>query len=326
MNTKLTTVIPVYNAEAYVVQTLESVSRQSRRPDRVVVVDNCSTDNTEKLVKEFKGLPCEWMRNPSNLGLLGNCNRALEFADQTQYLQILHADDLLEPGFYETLLPTLEDCQGFGLAYCLDERIDDNGQHLSVSGRATGQVTVLGRDEYLRERAEIGNQAFCATLLKTDYQKTPCLFRLDIPILADMVFWPDWGRHCQKIVKLASPLGKYRWHGTNATNSSGAAMVDLNALVLDEWRTMQIVEGWREQPASVIRRMKLKGLFAVRSGIKAKRFRELGNRAYSRRIVQAARPVCGLPLWLMGQTIVHSRDWVVYGLLGRKKHPKNVFG
>ena len=64
MKLNLITVVPVYNGERFIVQTLESVARQTTRPDRLIVLDNCSTDGTERLVREFKAMPCEFIRNP----------------------------------------------------------------------------------------------------------------------------------------------------------------------------------------------------------------------------------------------------------------------
>jgi glycosyltransferase involved in cell wall biosynthesis len=319
---KIITVIPVYNGEKFILQTLESVAAQTLRPDRVVVIDNCSTDNTEKIVKEFTGIQCEWQRNPTNLGLFGNCNRALEFCEQTDYLHILHADDLIVPEYYATMLKHLQDCDGFGMGYCLDERIDENNKHLSISGKADGSVVSQPIDEYLKQKAEIGNQAFSGTLLKSHYQKAPCQFRMDMPILADMVYWPDWGRHCKKIIKINLPLSKYRWHGDNTTTSY---VPGLQTLVLDEWVVMQMVEGFRREKPGFVRSFKLKGLFAVRSGIKAKRFKEQQKLDYSRQIVSAVKKITGPLAWLLGQVVVETRDLVVYRIQGRTKHPKNVY-
>src|SRR6185295_5458986 len=106
MKSKIITVIPVYNGEKYIRQTLESVAKQTMRPDRVIVIDNCSTDGTEKVVKGFQDIQCEWLQNPKNIGLFANCNRALEFAEQTEYLLLLCADDLIEPRFFEVLTST----------------------------------------------------------------------------------------------------------------------------------------------------------------------------------------------------------------------------
>src|SRR5437773_3718658 len=149
MNAVITTTIPVRNAQEFILQTLGSVASQTRRPERVVVLDNCSTDSTPELVKTFKGLPIEYIRNPRDLGAFGNFNRCLDFAAETEYLQILHGDDLIMPQFYEIMTGHLEDCPGRGLAWCLDERIDESGKRLSVGGKADGRVRVFERDAFL---------------------------------------------------------------------------------------------------------------------------------------------------------------------------------
>src|SRR5437870_9480730 len=101
MRPKLITVIPVYNGGPWILQTLESVARQTLLPDRLIISDNCSTDNTQEVVKSFKGLPYEYRRNSSNLGVIWQGNFALKQAVETDYLHVLHADDVICPEFYE---------------------------------------------------------------------------------------------------------------------------------------------------------------------------------------------------------------------------------
>ena len=292
-------------------------------PDRVVILDDGSTDGTLALGQHFPGLRCEVIRNRSDPGLFQNFNRCLEFAGQAEYLQILHADDVLEPEFYAVMTGLLADCDDRGMAWCIDERVDEQNRHLSFSGKATGKTEVLSRDAFLRRKAEIRNQAFCATLLKTNRQPVPCRFPLDFPILGDMIFWAAYGAHCRKLVHLHRPLAKYRWHGANQTVVRAPS---LQALVLDEWRTMETNEALRGKGWSLARKLKLKGLLAVRSGIKARRVRQNGDAHYSREIAAAARGITGGPLWLAGQWLVLLRDFYLFGVLRRKRHPKNIYG
>ena len=322
MQFEILTVVPVYNGEKFIRQTLESVARQTLRPDRVIVLDNCSTDRTEQIVTGFRAIKCEWIRNPSNIGLFGNCNRALEFAPRAKYFHLLCADDLISPKFYEVLTRELEPCDGLGLAYCLDERIDENGQHLSISGKATGKSEEIPVDAFLSRKAEIANQAFSGSLMKSNFQKAPCQFRLDMPILADVAFWAAWGKHCRKILQVNQTLCQYRWHGDNTTN---VVMPGIDALILDEWRVMQLNEQLRNGNSSMLRKFKLKGLFAVRTGVKAKRIRQQNNLAYSREIVQAGKRITGPLAWCMGQMVVEARDLMLYGLMRRRRHPRNVY-
>lgn len=50
----ITAIIPVYNRATVVTRTLQSVLAQSRRPDELVLVDNCSTDATLQVLEAFK--------------------------------------------------------------------------------------------------------------------------------------------------------------------------------------------------------------------------------------------------------------------------------
>jgi hypothetical protein len=323
LSTKIITTIPVCNGEKFIVQTLESIARQTLRPDRVVVIDNCSTDRTRELVKSFPGFPCEFTRNPANLGLFQNFNRCLDFAPETEFLHILHADDTIKPEFYQAMTTALAGVQDRGQAWCIDERIDENNRQLSFSGKEDGAVESLTRDQFLQRKAEIGNQAFCATLLRTNYQPSPCLFPLDYPILGDMIFWAAFGAHCDRIVHVHRALANYRWHGSTETVLRGPT---IQSLIFDEWRTMETNEALRGRGWSAYRKMKLKGLLAVRSGIKAKRVRQNGDPKYSKEIVRAATSITGQPIWLAGQVLVELRDFYLFKLRRRTRHPKNIYG
>jgi len=322
VKSQIITAIPVFNGEAFIEQTLESVARQTLRPDRVIVLDNCSTDRTEEIVRKFP-LPCEFIRNEKNLGLFGNLNRCLTYSTETKFLHLLHADDLIEPDFYKDLTAVLTNSEGLGLAWCLDERIDENNEHLSWSGKPDGKVEWLSRDQFLQLKAEIRNQAFCATLLRTNGLAVPCEFPLDVPILGDMIFWAAFGAHCEKIVHVHRSLAQYRWHGSNQTVFLGPS---IQSLILDEWRTMQTNEALRGKGWIWHRKLKLLALLAVRSGIKARRVRQNGNAAYSLEIQHAAMNITGLPLWLAGSVVVVLRDFYLFNILGRKRHPKNIYG
>lgn len=319
---KLITTIPVRNGEQFIAQTLESVARQTLRPDRVIVIDNCSNDRTEEIVKNFKGIPCEFIRNPKDLGLFQNFNRCLEFADQTEFLQILHADDTIEQTFYETMTGLLAGCKGFGMAWCIDERVDEENRHLSMSARVDGQTELLTRDQFLQRKAEIGNQAFCATLLRTGGKPAPAQFPLDFPIVGDMVYWAAFGAHCEKIVHLHKALAKYRWHGGTQTASYDSIQI----LVFDEWRAMEKNEMLRGAGWQFFRKLKLKGLMSVRANIKARRVRQNGNTAYSNKIARAGCELTGWPLWMAGKSLVLARDFYLFKILGRTRHPRNIYG
>ena len=121
----VTTVMPVYNGEPHLAEALDSLARQRRQPDRVVVLDDGSTDRTREIVTGFKGLHCEYRLNEQNLGLLANHNRALELATETDYLHFLHQDDVLLPDFCARTVEVLNGVAGRGMSWGQAAFIDE---------------------------------------------------------------------------------------------------------------------------------------------------------------------------------------------------------
>lgn len=95
---KISICIPTYNRSDLLKKTLISVSRQTIKPYEVIVVDNCSKDNTEEVVKNFKEII--YYKNRYNLGMIENWNRCIELATGV-FLVLLHSDDVISPKWYE---------------------------------------------------------------------------------------------------------------------------------------------------------------------------------------------------------------------------------
>lgn len=77
---KISIAMATYNCAQYVKEQLQSFTSQTRQPDELIIIDDCSTDETEIIVREFmKTAPftVEFFRNESNLGYCGNFNAAL---------------------------------------------------------------------------------------------------------------------------------------------------------------------------------------------------------------------------------------------------------
>jgi glycosyltransferase involved in cell wall biosynthesis len=87
--------IPAYNAEKWIGDTIKSALAQTWQNKEVIVVDDGSTDETLNVAKSFK---CKAVKviTQKNTGACGARNRALSYA-QGDFIQWLDADDLLHP-------------------------------------------------------------------------------------------------------------------------------------------------------------------------------------------------------------------------------------
>ena len=107
---KISLIIPVYNAEATLPATLESIRAQRFRDFEVIFSEDAGTDGSAALLETFckdSGLSCKLLRAKQNGGAAAARNRALEMAEG-EYLAFADADDLLDSGTLELAIAAVE--------------------------------------------------------------------------------------------------------------------------------------------------------------------------------------------------------------------------
>ena len=106
---KLSVLIPTYNREDRLKKSLASYTQEKIKNIEFVVIDNCSKDNTEALVRSLiaKDDRIKYYKNPSNLGYNRNLYRGF-LESNSNWLCILPDDDLIEEGFLSELISAIE--------------------------------------------------------------------------------------------------------------------------------------------------------------------------------------------------------------------------
>ena len=94
MSPIISCIIPVYNGERYLAETLNSVVEQTYRPLEIIVIDDGSTDGSSRVAEAFgRHVQYCWQENA---GEAAARNRGLSMA-QTEFVAFLDADDLWHP-------------------------------------------------------------------------------------------------------------------------------------------------------------------------------------------------------------------------------------
>lgn len=93
-NNRISVIIPVYNVSKFIGRTIDSVLKQNYDDIEIVLVDDCSTDNSETIIKRFqKTNPCiKYIRQAKNQGAAVARNTALDAATG-RYVAFLDGDD-----------------------------------------------------------------------------------------------------------------------------------------------------------------------------------------------------------------------------------------
>lgn len=102
----ISVIIPVYNAENYIVECARSLLGQTYRNIEFIFIDDCSTDSSfkklEMVVGEYPGLNVRIVRHSENKGAAASRNDGLSLATG-DYIGFVDADDWIEPEMYERM-------------------------------------------------------------------------------------------------------------------------------------------------------------------------------------------------------------------------------
>lgn len=128
--TDLTLAICLYNAEKYIRETLESVMAQTMQDFHLLIVNDCSTDNSVAVVEEFFAQhprQHEIVTLEKNGGIAKARNFAIAHAD-TEYFLFIDSDDLLESTLVEKEYSTItQDKELIGVS-CWNDFIDEKSK------------------------------------------------------------------------------------------------------------------------------------------------------------------------------------------------------
>lgn len=127
----VTVIIPNYNHALYLPQRIESVLNQTVRNIEIIILDDCSPDNSRAIIKQYANQDSRIrvLFNEQNSGsTFKQWNKGFTLA-RGQYIWIAESDDYAEPSFLAQLLLPLQADEQVVLAYC---------HSLDVDGEAIG--------------------------------------------------------------------------------------------------------------------------------------------------------------------------------------------
>ncbi len=189
---KLSVCIPVYNGAEFIKEAIDSVLSQSFTDFEIVVVDNQSTDNTISLVKSYSDSRIKLFVNDTNIGMIPNWNKAMEYATG-KYIKILPADDFIYPGCLEKQMKIMEADTNASIAMVGGRRniIDETGKILFNRGFSKSECEVSGFaaiNKNARSGGNIIGEGAAVMFRKSILTKTGN-FNSDIFYVLDLDLW-----------------------------------------------------------------------------------------------------------------------------------------
>lgn len=127
MSPKVSVIMPVYNAEHYLKESVESILNQTFQDFEFIIIDDCSTDRSWQIIGEYAARDPRIvaLQNEQNLKDAGTRNRGMDIA-KGQYLAVQDADDISLPERLEKQVRHLDENPHIGAlgvgAYYIDQQ------------------------------------------------------------------------------------------------------------------------------------------------------------------------------------------------------------
>lgn len=135
-------IMPTYNCGRFIKESIDSVLAQTYDNWELLIVDDCSTDDTEAIVRGYKDKRIHYMCNEQNIGAALTRNRALREA-KGRYIAFLDADDLWLPEKLEKQVAFMGQ-HGYQFSYTYYSEMDSDGIDTGITVKGPFKITKAG--------------------------------------------------------------------------------------------------------------------------------------------------------------------------------------
>jgi len=225
---KVSVVIPAYNAEKFIAETIQSVLNQTFQDFEVIVVNDGSQDKTPEIVQEFCNQDQRvQLINKANSGVSDTRNLGMSLA-KGEYIALLDADDLWMPTYLEKKVHFLENHKD--ISY-----VGSYIVHVDESGSVIKKELISWSEDLLNAILEWRGVSTPVTLLfKKECLRKGIKFEKSLTTLADKHFVAQLSFHFKGYL-IPEFLWKYR-------NVAGSMSKSLAVHEKDSLRSIQLYE------------------------------------------------------------------------------------
>lgn len=218
---KVSICIPNFNKAKYLPLAIKSALDQSFEEIEVIVIDNCSTDNSWEIIESFSDVRLKKIRNAENVGMVGNFKLALAHTT-TEYCTFLSSDDVLFSNAIQNLYSLLTKDNDAGFVF----------GNVAYSGNRNGRTHYNFKEKF--NRGEFAKVSLSKT--KNFVFLTGTLFRKEVEFqFPDLLFfdWFNWLdiAMTRKVLFLNQLVGTHHYYDENETiKQAGNLLVEYKQL------------------------------------------------------------------------------------------------
>jgi glycosyltransferase involved in cell wall biosynthesis len=237
-------IVVCYNQSRFVVETLESVKAQTYKATQLIIVDDCSSDDSVAVIENWlhkNRIDCTFIRHQKNQGICKTVNEALSLA-KGKYISPIASDDIWLPDKIARQVEMMESQpDDVGVIYSDAFQIDVNGHLLPNGYIADCKLPEIPQGQVLDMLLTRNFIPPMTTLIRRSCYDEVGLYDEDLP-------WEDWDmwmRLARHYSFLYSPIpsAKYRRHEKSYTRSDlGRILRDSFNVCFKQFRVGHLTE------------------------------------------------------------------------------------
>lgn len=210
---KISVVMPAYNAEKYIAESINSILGQTYGDFEFVIINDCSQDRTEEIVLSYDDPRIIYLKNEKNLGVAATLNKGLAIA-KGEYIARMDADDISMPERFEKQVVYLDKNEDIVVLGCSIEQFSGE-KNLGVR-RFASDAGAMALDMLFA-----CGLAHPSVMMRTDVIRDLGGYDEEFNGLED---YDLWRRVLEKhnITTLPDILLRYRIHGSQVTQNPSA--------------------------------------------------------------------------------------------------------
>lgn len=200
---KVSVIIPTYNQDKYLCEAIDSMLGQTYKDFEIIVINDGSTDNTEKILGEY-GDKIKW-KSQKNKGSAVARNSGISMA-KGEYITFLDSDDVAMPNRLELSVDYLDKHPAVGLVYTDYYQVNERGELMKLTA-ACGHGLLLIQANYV---------PMGSCMCRSECIDTVGVFDADTLGSCD---WDMWIRIAERysIHRIPKPLYKRRMHSNQTS-------------------------------------------------------------------------------------------------------------
>ena len=145
-NELVSIIMPSYNTARFIAETINSVLNQTHQNWELIIVDDCSKDDTDRVVAQFSDTRIRYLKNEKNSGAAVSRNKALREA-KGRWVAFLDSDDMWMPEKLEKQIAFME-TNAYSFSYTNYEEINVDGVKTGVRVTGPKKITKAGMFNY----------------------------------------------------------------------------------------------------------------------------------------------------------------------------------